>query len=43
MPRSINVDPKILCHNRIKQQRPCIGELYIALNKCYFTTRFESF
>ena len=43
IPRYINVDPNILCNDRIKQQRPNIGELSIALNKCYLTTRYESY
>jgi len=34
--------PNILCNDRIKQQRPCIGEQSIALSKCYLTTRIKS-
>jgi len=30
IPRSINVGPNILCNDRIKQQRPFIGEQSIA-------------
>ena len=41
IPRSINVDLNILCNDRIKHKRPSIGELFIALNKYYLTTRFE--